>query len=95
MQPLTRNDILVRPSWARLKACNVRGHPVLLVPEQVLYPCPTTVEVLERLESPTLYGAVIDALAADYDAPADVIETDLTPLVSGLLEQGYVRRIDA
>ncbi|RAH99994.1 pyrroloquinoline quinone biosynthesis peptide chaperone PqqD [Acuticoccus sediminis] len=95
MTPLSASDILVRPTWARLKHCEIRGQWVLLVPEQVLYPCPTTVEVLERLAAPTRYGAVIDALADEYDAPVDVIEADLSPLVMGLVEQGYVRRVDA
>lgn len=95
MTELTSSDILVRPSWARLKHCPVRGQWVLLVPEHVLFPCPTTVEVLERLAEPTRYGAVLEALAEEYDAPIDVIEGDLTPLVAGLVEEGYVRRVHA
>ncbi|UOM35127.1 PqqD family protein [Acuticoccus sp. I52.16.1] len=95
MTPLSPSDTLVRPTWARLKRCDVRGVWVLLVPEQVLYPCPTTVEVLERLATPTRFGDVLAALAQEYDAPIDVIEEDLGPLVSGLVEQGYVRRVHA
>ena len=95
MTTLSASDILVRPSWTRLKHCEVRGRWVLLVPEQVLFPCPTTVEVLERLTEPTRYGTVLETLAAEYDAPIDVIEADLTPLVAGLVEEGYVRRVHA
>ncbi len=95
MTPVTPSDILVRPNWARLKRCDVRGIWVLLVPEEVLYPCPTTVEVLERLAAPTRFGDVLEALAEEYDAPIDVIQDDLSPLVTGLVEQGYVRRVHA
>lgn len=95
MTPLMPDDVLVRPHWARLKTCQVRDQWVLLVPEQVLYPCPTTVEVLQALDHPVRYGSILEMLAREYDAPIDVIEADLTPLVAGLVEQGYVRRIDA
>lgn len=94
MTPLTRDDTLVRPQWARLKHCTVRARWVLLVPERVLYPCPTTVEVLSTLANPARFGDIVDTLAGEYDAPPGTIEADLAPLVSGLIEDGYVRRID-
>lgn len=95
MTELSRDDILVRPHWARLKECQVRGQWVLLVPEQVLYPCPTTLEVLQALDRPIRYGEILETLAREYDAPIETIEADLTPLVAALVEQSYVRRIDA
>jgi pyrroloquinoline quinone biosynthesis protein D len=86
---------LVRPSWARLKRCPVREQWLLLVPERVLFPCPTTVELLERLTVPTRLGSLVGELAREYDAPEEVIRTDVVDLLSGLVEKGYVRRIDA
>jgi hypothetical protein len=87
--------VLVRPTWARLKHCPVREQWLLLVPERVLFPCPTTVDLLQRLETPTRFGAMLDDLSRRYDAPANVIRTDVSELLSGLLEKGYVRRADA
>lgn len=94
MTAITDDDVLVRPRWARLKHCPVRGRWLLLVPERVLYPCPTTTEVLERLDAPVRFGDVVARLAEDYDAPAEVIAADLAPVVGELVEQGYVRRLD-
>lgn len=95
MTALALTDRLVRPRWTRLKHCAVRQQWLLLVPEQVLFPCPTTVEVLEQLEEPRSFAEIVSGLAEEYDAPAETIEADLGPLLVELLEQGYVRRINA
>lgn len=94
MSAITPDDRLVRPRWARLKRCDVRGQWLFLVPERVLYPCPQTTEVLMRLDAPTRFGDIVAGLAEEYDAPAEIIAADLAPLVDDLVEQGYVRRLD-
>lgn len=93
--PLTEDTVLVRPSWSRLRYCPLRGQWLLLVPERVLFPCPTTVEILTQLAEPRPLGRVVAALAEEYDAPADVIRTDVVELIGPLVEKGYVRRADA
>lgn len=90
---IAADDILVRPSWARLKHCPVRGQWTLLVPERVLFPCPTSVEVLERLAAPTRWGDIVAGLAQEYDAPEATIAGDLGPIVGQLVEDGYVHRV--
>jgi pyrroloquinoline quinone biosynthesis protein D len=95
MSPLTAETVLVRPSWARLRHCDVRNAWLLLVPERVLFPCPTTTDILQRLENPRALGTLADELANEYDAPADVILTDVIGLLGDLVEKGYVRRLDA
>ncbi|MGQ7793473.1 PqqD family protein [Faunimonas sp. B44] len=92
---LASDTALVRPAWARLRFCEVRQAWLLLVPERVLFPCPTTVEVLERLAEPKRLGVLAAELAAEYDAPPEAIEADLGPLLGDLVEKGYVRRADA
>jgi coenzyme PQQ biosynthesis protein PqqD len=87
--------VLFLPRGSRLKHCPARDQWVLLVPERVLFPCPTTVDILQRLERPTPFGTIIDDLAREYDAPEAVIRTDIAELITGLLEKGYVRRDDA
>ncbi len=52
-------------------------------------------DVWERLESPMTLGALIAALAADYDAPAERIEADLTPAIAALVEGGLLARATA
>ncbi|MBV9979442.1 MAG: pyrroloquinoline quinone biosynthesis protein PqqD, partial [Bradyrhizobium sp.] len=58
MTALTADTVLVRPSWARLRHCDVRNAWLLLVPERVLFPWPTTTDILQRLEKPQALGAL-------------------------------------
>lgn len=93
--PIGDDTVLVRPPWSRLRHCPLRGQWLLLVPERVLFPCPTTVEILTQLAEPRRLGAVVAELAGQYDAPADVIRADVVELIGPLVEKGYVRRADA
>jgi pyrroloquinoline quinone biosynthesis protein D len=95
MTTLTADTVLQRPTWARLKHCDVRDAWLLLVPERVLFPCPTTTDILQRLETPKALGALAAELAEEYDAPADEILGDVIGLLGDLVEKGYVRRLDA
>ena len=95
MRTLDAETVLVRPSWARLKHCDVRNAWLLLVPERVLFPCPTTTDILQRLEKPRALGVLAADLAAEYDAPEMEILSDIKTLLGDLVEKGYVRRLDA
>ena len=95
MAALTAETLLVRPAWARLHYCEVRRAWLFLVPERVLFPWPTTVEILARLDAPRTLGELGRELARDYDAPEEVIRADIADLVGDLVEKGYVRRLDA
>lgn len=94
-ETLDAKTVLVRPRWARLQRCAIRDQWLLLVPERVLFPCPTTTEILMRLDRPRALGALADELAEEYDAPAEAILADITALLGDLVEKGYVRRADA
>ena len=89
---LSPETVLVRAPWARLRRCEVRNAWLLLVPERVLFPCPTTTEILQKLERPQRLGSLADELAEEYDAPADVILADMSGLIADFVEKGYVRR---
>lgn len=86
---------LVLPRWARLKYCQVRQQWLLLLPERVLFPCPTTVAILERLGRPRSLRQLAEDLAQEYEAEPEAIAADIAELLSGLVEQGYVRRVEA
>lgn len=95
MSPVLEDDmLLVRVSWARLKFCERRNMWLLLVPERVLFPCPITVEVLQRIEKPQRLSAIARHLATEYEAPETVIKADIAGLIGGFVEKGYVRRLD-
>lgn len=80
-------DTVVRlPRWVKLRFDPVRGRHVLLAPERVLFPCPTTVEILERLRGGERRLRDLAAeLAAEYDAPAEEILADLRELLRELV----------
>ena len=90
----SEHTAFVLPSWARLKHCERRDAWLLLVPERVLFPCPITVEILRRIETPLSLASLARDLAQEYDAPEDEIRADIEGLIGGLVEKGYVRRLD-
>jgi pyrroloquinoline quinone biosynthesis protein D len=92
--PMSEHAVFVRPGWARLKHCERRNAWLLLVPERVLFPCPITVDILQRIEAPRSLASLARELAHEYDAPEEEIRNDIADLIGGLVEKGYVRRID-
>ncbi len=80
------------PPWVRMRFDKVRDRWVLLAPERVLFPCATSVEILERLPSTPTLGALIDALAAEYEAPREAIATDVQAMLGDLAAQGFLRQ---
>ena len=78
------------PPWVRLRFDRVRDRWVLLAPERVLFPCATSVEILERLPQAATLGALIDGLAAEYEAPREVIAGDVKALLADLAAQGFL-----
>jgi pyrroloquinoline quinone biosynthesis protein D len=75
----------------RLKFDAARACWVVLAPERVIMPDETALEVLRLCDGKTSLGAVIDALAAAYDAPRETIAADVQALVGELSQNGVVR----
>ena len=69
------------PPWVRLRFDQVRDRWVLLAPERVLFPCPISVEILQRLDGRPTLGALIDELAGEYEAPRAVLAKDVTAVL--------------
>jgi pyrroloquinoline quinone biosynthesis protein D len=84
--------VLTLERWARLRFDEVRDRWVLLAPERVLFPCPTTVTILQRLDGRKPLAAVIDELAQEFEAPRDVIARDTTNLLGDLAAQRLLAR---
>ena len=75
----------------RLKVDPARDSWVVLAPERVILPDDTALEVLRRCDGATSLGAIIDALAADYDAPRATIAADVQMLLGELAQNGILR----
>jgi pyrroloquinoline quinone biosynthesis protein D len=76
----------------RLKFDDVRGHWVVLAPERVIIPDETALEILRRCDGIANLSAIIDELAASYDAGREVIAQDVCQLVADLTDKGIIRR---
>ena len=91
MSPALREDRgLALPPWVRLRFDRVRDGWVLLAPERVLFPCPTSVEILARLPESATLGALIDSLAEEYEVPRAEIARDVQALLADLAAQGFL-----
>lgn len=89
---LDERTIVARKPGVRLRFDPVRGCHVLLAPERVLFPCPTTVEILERIPAGGISLArLIDDLAAGFDAPRETIAADVTGLLGELARDRLIR----
>lgn len=84
-------DRLVLARGVRVRFDPVRNCHVLLAPERVLFPCPTSVEILSRLAEPRPFRALVEGLAAEFDAPAEEIAQDVEALLADLVAQRVVR----
>ena len=75
----------------RLKFDQARDCWVVLAPERVVMPDETALEILRRCDGETQLGAIIDALAAEYEAPRETIAADVRELMGELTRNGILR----
>jgi pyrroloquinoline quinone biosynthesis protein D len=82
-----------RPALAkhvRLRMDPLTGEPVLLYPEGLVELNATAHEVLIRCDGNMSLTAIIEALAAEYEAPADELRGDVLDCVAQLHARNLV-----
>ncbi len=67
-----------------------RGRWIILAPEKLLLPDEQAVEILKLVDGKRSVDSMIDALAAQFDAPRDVIAVDVTGMLQDLLDKGIL-----
>jgi coenzyme PQQ biosynthesis protein PqqD len=87
---LEESDLVGLPAWVRLRHDAVREKWVLLAPERVLFPCPTSVLILERLGDGRRLAEIVDALAEEFAAPRETISGDVREMLQSLADQGFL-----
>jgi pyrroloquinoline quinone biosynthesis protein D len=92
---LSESDRVALPAWVRMRFDPVRDRWVLLAPERVLFPCATSVTILERVGEGRRLDELVTALAQEFDAPRDVISADVRQMLQGLADQGFLAVEDA
>ncbi|MFQ5785598.1 MAG: pyrroloquinoline quinone biosynthesis peptide chaperone PqqD [Alphaproteobacteria bacterium] len=63
---------------------------VMLAPERILMPDDIAVEIVRRCDGETTVGAIIEALAAEFDAPVEEVGADVVELLQDLADKGFV-----
>lgn len=66
----------------------VRGGWVLLAPEKLFMPDEIAVEILKLIDGARSVDAIVDDLAARFDAPRDVIAADVMAALEDLSARG-------
>ncbi len=77
------------PRGVRLRHDHVRARWVLLAPERIFEIDDIGVEILKRCDGRTL-DAMVDDLAAKFEAPADVIRPDVVSFLQGFAEKRVI-----
>jgi pyrroloquinoline quinone biosynthesis protein D len=79
------------PTYLKLRHDAGRGRWVLLAPERVLTPDEIAVAVLKLCDGKRTVEEIVETLASEYSAPAEVIRADVLELLQGLADKGYVK----
>lgn len=78
------------PRHARLQLDKSRGVWVILVPERVLVPDETAVEVVKMCDGAASVAAIVDELAQKYAAERSQIAADVVAMLQDLADKGYL-----
>lgn len=88
--PLPDASVPSLPRGVRLHHDRVRQTWVLLAPERVLKLDAVGLAVLERVDGARTFGAIVDDLAAAYNAPREQIAADASRFLDGLIARRMV-----
>ena len=82
------NDARPRlPRGVRLLDSEAQGGLVLLAPERVFKPDAIAAEILKRCTGEATLAAIVDELAATYQAPRERVLADVSTLLRSLVDK--------
>lgn len=94
---MTRERLIVEtnttpalPRFVKLRHDKGRDRWIMLAPERILTPDPIAVEVLNLCDGEKTVGDISSHLAEIYNAPAEVIEKDITTMLQDLADKGFL-----
>ena len=82
------STVLRFPPHVKFRFDPARDRWVVLAPERLLLPDELSVEILRLLDGARGVDAVVDALAAKFDAPRAEIAADVVALLQDLADKG-------
>jgi pyrroloquinoline quinone biosynthesis protein D len=75
------------PRGVRLTHSEAQGGWVLLAPERIFKADAIAAEILKRCTGEASFAAIVDDLAATFNAPRERIDADVRKLLLGLAEK--------
>ncbi len=81
------------PRHARLRFDDARGIWVILVPERVLVPDDTSVEIIKMLDGKKTVADVVGELVEKYAADRAQISTDVIAMLQDLADKGFLDEV--
>ena len=78
------------PRGVKLREDTARGRWVVMAPERMFVPDETALEVLRLVDGARSVDAIVDALAARFDAPRAEIFGDVAEMLRDLVDKGAV-----
>ena len=75
------------PRGVRLTHNEAQGGWVLLAPERIFKADAIAVEILKRCTGEATFAAIVDDLAANFQAPRERIETDVAAMMRSLADK--------
>jgi pyrroloquinoline quinone biosynthesis protein D len=87
---LTKDSVPRIARHAKLRFDETRQRWMLLVPEKILNPSDTAVEILQLCDGARDVHQIATSIAASYAAPVDDILADILPLLQSLADKGHV-----
>ncbi|MDJ0943001.1 MAG: pyrroloquinoline quinone biosynthesis peptide chaperone PqqD [Kiloniellales bacterium] len=87
---ITAASVPSLPRGVKLRFDEARDIWVLLGPERIFNPDPIALEILKRCDGAATVEAIVDDLAATFQAERDVIERDVTALLQDLADKGIM-----
>ena len=87
---LDASSTLRFPKHVKFRHDETRGRWVVLAPERLLLPDEPAVEILKLIDGERSVAAIIDDLVRRFEAPREVIATDVTTLLQDLVDKGVL-----
>ena len=92
MSGLDGGTVLRFPPYVKFRFDEKRQAWIVLAPERLLLPDEQAVEILKLVDGERSVDAVIDALAAQFDAPRAEIAGDVQAMLQDLIDKKVLQR---
>ena len=87
---LDEDAVLKLPRHAKLRFDKARDKWIILAPERVFELDDIAHQVVSLCDGQRSLAAVVDTLAEKFQAPREVIAKDVTEMLQGLADKGFV-----